>query len=572
VDRLALLCCGQVHDEVTRRHFHQSVRVVSALVVAAAVLVLAGHALGIEALQTLGVGRAPATPAAAGMLIGLGVAVFAAGEGHLAVARTAAGAAGVWALLGLVLTSADAPGVAAWLPYVGGALVVGALAVSLLAAPHAGVIARRIRAVALAMATAVSVPALIVALHNWELAERLPPPLDIAGPAALLSMLLCAALSALAPHRWPNRLFYRTPDDLPLLTRVVTLAFAAPLLLPILQRLGRAAGLSAEYAGLVAQLMSAGLMIAALVTVVEQRQRLASRLEAQRRELAEAEEQFRRMFEHAPIGMATVDLDGRLRKANQAFCELLGRRAHELEDVAFIEFTHPDDVRLDMEHFEACLRGELDRYHIEKRYRHASGEWIVGELSVALVPDEQGRPHHFVSQIVDRTRERALEADLWHAAHHDPLTGLANRRLLEERFLSELARAARQGGAVGLVVVDLDGFKAINDQYGHPMGDAVLAAVSQRLVEASRGFDIVARTGGDEFAVCAALSGPSELPELAERIRRAVNQPFHHSGAVLHLSGSVGAVVGGTGASLADLFRLADQRMYATKHNGRRPS
>jgi diguanylate cyclase (GGDEF)-like protein/PAS domain S-box-containing protein len=563
--------CAQERDPVAHRRFQRGVRGMSGAAMAGATLILVGHVLGVPVLRTLGLGRTPATPAAAAMLLGLGLAILAVASQRLLLARLVAGSIGVWAVLGLLLVRVGPSGSSAWLPYEGGAVVIGALAVALLAGLQPGGRAAGVRATALAAALAVAGPALIVAMHGWELADRLPPPLDIAGVAAALSVLLGAALSALSPHRWPNRLFYRAPEDLPLLTRVVTLAFAAPLLLPVLQRLGRGLGLPLEYAALIAQLGSTGLLLWALVTVVAQRHRLARRVAAQRRDLAEAEEQFRLMFEHAPIGMATIAVDRRLRRVNRAFCELLGRRASELEGRPLAELTHPEDVGLDEEHFAACLRGELDRYHTEKRYRHARGEWIVGELSIALVRDEQGAPQHFVGQMVDRTRERALEADLRHAAHHDPLTGLANRRLLEERISKELDRTAREGGVVGVLVVDLDGFKAINDRYGHDVGDVVLTVTSQRLVDASRSFDTVARIGGDEFLVCTALTEPEELPELAARIRRAVNQPLQHRGEEIFVRGSVGAVVGRAGDSLVELMRGADARMYAAKHAGSAP-
>lgn len=567
----AVVCCGRVHDEATRRHFQHATRLLSGAVITVAALILIGHIGELRYLQTLGIGRTPATPAAAVMLAGLALGILSAGEGRLRTARSLAGAVGIWAGVGPPFQWLVGVSDHGWWPYAGAAIALSALAASLYATTVTGRTARRVRAGGLALGLAVAVPALITAMYDWELADRLPSPLDIAGPAAALAVLVGAGLSALSPHRWPNRLFYRTPEDLPLLTRVVTVAFLAPLLVPVLERSGQGIGMHAEYAGLVAQLTSAGVLLAALVTVVQQRHRLDDRVKQQRRALAASEEQFRRMFDHAPIGMATVDPSGRLLQVNRAFCELLGRRASDLEGAPFSDVTHPDDLQLDVDLFEACLRGELDRYHIEKRYLHVSGSWITGELSAALVRDERGDPRHFVGQIVDRTKERELEAELRHAAYHDPLTGLANRRMLTERVRRDLDRVARQGGAVGLVVVDLDGFKAVNDEYGHQAGDLVLTAVSQRLVDASRSFDTVARTGGDEFVICAVLTSEAELPDLVERIQRAVNQPYHYRTVEIPLAGSVGAVVGGPEAMPDDLLEIADRRMYTAKSTRRDP-
>ncbi|MGH9039256.1 MAG: putative bifunctional diguanylate cyclase/phosphodiesterase [Acidimicrobiia bacterium] len=167
------------------------------------------------------------------------------------------------------------------------------------------------------------------------------------------------------------------------------------------------------------------------------------------------------------------------------------------------------------------------------------------------------------------TRRRA-EAELAHQALHDALTGLPNRVLLADRLDQALARAARSGAGVAVLFIDLDRFKFLNDSRGHAAGDALLVTVAERLREAVRAEDTVARFGGDEFVVvCEDAAAGWEAGSVAERISEAFEAPFLVNGQEVFLSVSVGVAVGGATDDPEGLIRDADAAMYRAKAEGR---
>jgi diguanylate cyclase (GGDEF)-like protein len=170
------------------------------------------------------------------------------------------------------------------------------------------------------------------------------------------------------------------------------------------------------------------------------------------------------------------------------------------------------------------------------------------------------------------TEQRALQEQLAHQALHDPLTGLANRRLFFDRLDLARARARRSGGVLGVLFMDLDGFKAINDSLGHEAGDEVLVTVAGRLRAAMRAADTLARLGGDEFAVlCEDLTGRDDLIRIAERLTKAVGEPFQVEGTPVSVGMSIGiAVAAQPSASPDELLRQADAAMYRAKSAGKR--
>ncbi len=235
-------------------------------------------------------------------------------------------------------------------------------------------------------------------------------------------------------------------------------------------------------------------------------------------ELRTAEELFRRTFEGAAIGVALVAPDGRWLQVNRALCDLLGYSADELLAGSFQEITHPDDLETDLELVADVLAGRIDGYEMEKRYLRKDGTAIWGLLTVSLVRAEDGTPLHFVSQVQDITARKQAEAALAHQATHDDLTGLWNRRRMDEELHRVSAHARRYGSDAALLLIDLDGFKAINDRLGHAAGDAFLNAVGASLRSALRESDSCARIGGDEFAVLLPHSDQASAQLTAERI------------------------------------------------------
>jgi diguanylate cyclase (GGDEF)-like protein len=164
-------------------------------------------------------------------------------------------------------------------------------------------------------------------------------------------------------------------------------------------------------------------------------------------------------------------------------------------------------------------------------------------------------------------------AELGRMALHDPLTGLPNRTLLEDRLAMAIAGQRRGGGVLAVLFCDLDRFKLVNDSLGHDSGDAVLLVIAERLRRTVRATDTVSRLGGDEFVVvCPDLKGDEELVEVVERLLAVLTEPMEITGHEVVVSGSVGVSLvqpGSPARSLSDLVREADAAMYQAKANGR---
>jgi diguanylate cyclase (GGDEF)-like protein len=207
----------------------------------------------------------------------------------------------------------------------------------------------------------------------------------------------------------------------------------------------------------------------------------------------------------------------------------------------------------------------------------AQGEALAAkqELVAALKRSEAGLERRVGERTAElealNARLRENERQLQALAHTDTLTGLANRLLLGARLEQSIQLARRSQGQIALLLVDVDRFKAINDTYGHAIGDEVLRVAAQRLRAAVRAVDTVARLGGDEFAVVlSGLSGAADAERMAEKIVIGVREPMRVLGMPLEISVSVGvATYSGGDLSPAELMRRADQAMYAAKSAGR---
>jgi len=290
--------------------------------------------------------------------------------------------------------------------------------------------------------------------------------------------------------------------------------------------------------------------------------------------LRQSEERFRLAFDDALIGMSMASLEpsslGRLLRVNPALCEFLGYSEAELLELTFMELTHPDDLPANKIAVEGFLSGQLTSWRTEKRYRHAAGHYVWGRLSTAVLTDEAGTPAYAVSQIEDITARKAAEASLTRQALHDALTGLPNRHLLEDHLTQALARAQRAGTQVGVLFLDLDNLKSVNDSLGHDAGDELLIEVGRRLVGALRGSDTAARLGGDEFVlVCEDVTHADELHGVAERVLRALDAETQIQGRRVGLSASMGLALSRRGSTPKDLLREADAAMYRAKQRGR---
>ncbi|MCU1594272.1 MAG: hypothetical protein JWO12_1664 [Frankiales bacterium] len=287
--------------------------------------------------------------------------------------------------------------------------------------------------------------------------------------------------------------------------------------------------------------------------------------------LADSPDVFETFFDQARIGLALADLTSRYVRVNSTYAALLGRLPEDLIGVPFAEVLHPADRRADAVDLNRLLSGEESTVQSEQRYVDPDGRmtWVLN--GVTVVPGPDGRPAWFAvsaQDITERRRSeeelRALSAALAEQAVRDPLTGLANRTLFEERLKSVLSRDTRTGHTTAVLFLDLDGFKAVNDSLGHSAGDLVLRSVADRLAASVRPSDTVARLGGDEFVILVEGATQEGVHALVERLRSAVTAPVPTLD--LEVGVSIGVALSTAGKRDAQaLLNAADQAMYAAK-------
>lgn len=301
----------------------------------------------------------------------------------------------------------------------------------------------------------------------------------------------------------------------------------------------------------------------------------AERARRTMRVLATSADVFETFFDHARIGLALTDLSGCYVRVNETYAGLLGRHPEDLVGVSLTEVLHPDDRETELARVHELLTGRQSSLSAEERYVGPDGQvlWVLHGVSV--VRDEQGTPAWFAVSAQDITERRKVESDLreltatlTERAVRDPLTGLANRTLLQERLRSVLARDARTGDSTAVLFLDLDGFKAVNDKYGHTVGDEVLVTVAKRLAAAVRPSDTVARIGGDEFVVLVEGTAPGDLDTVVGRLREAVCQPLPTLD--LEVGVSIGVATSTRGeAEPRTLLNAADKAMYTVKRQAK---
>ncbi len=244
------------------------------------------------------------------------------------------------------------------------------------------------------------------------------------------------------------------------------------------------------------------------------------KLAEQRRQ--EASVQFESVFANAPIGMALVAMDGRVLKVNRTLCELIGQAESQLLALKVQELANPDEIDADLRQVRRLIGWETDRYTSERCYLGAEGAETWVNLSVSLVRDHEGVPLYFIGQIEDVTERKQLQSELQVLADHDPLTELWNRRRFNEELHRQVGRCQRYGEPASLLMIDLDKFKEVNDTHGHGAGDDLLRLIADRMRDVLREGDLVARIGGDEFAVILPNSPRASAEVVAEKLRRLI--------------------------------------------------
>jgi diguanylate cyclase (GGDEF)-like protein/PAS domain S-box-containing protein len=278
----------------------------------------------------------------------------------------------------------------------------------------------------------------------------------------------------------------------------------------------------------------------------------------------------RSAFANAPMGIALATPAGLIVDANPALAAMLAYTTEELYGRSMLDLVHPDNRAAAVEAFAELLEERRMMRH-ETRLVRADGGVVPVQVTSSWVdgtPD--GDPPHVVAIVEDITDRKALEAALVHRSLHDPLTGLPNRILFNDRLHHALERGRRERTPTSLLGIDLDGFKQINDQHGHPVGDEVLVAVAERLTSVLRASDTAARVGGDEFSIVCENSGRPDAEALATRLRDRVSEPLRLAGGLrlpLTVSIGIGTAEGDVDPERAfeALVREADDAMYVDK-------
>jgi len=286
----------------------------------------------------------------------------------------------------------------------------------------------------------------------------------------------------------------------------------------------------------------------------------------------QSEQRFQLAFEDNMAPMIFSDLDDLVIAVNDAFCEMIGFTREELVGHDSTQFTHPDDIGLEQRTNQRLVSSRENQVRFVKHYLRKDGDVITSEVSRSAAHNDAGETLYFVSSERDITEERALASKLSHQALHDPLTGLANRALLEDRIAQARARAMRFGGLIAMLMVDLDDFKVINDTHGHLVGDQLLVEIARRFEKVARPSDTLCRFGGDEFLYLAeSLSTASDAEEVAARFLESLAEPFSFSGTEFEQHASIGVVIwDSTGSKSFDLIQNADAALLEAKrgHKG----
>lgn len=286
--------------------------------------------------------------------------------------------------------------------------------------------------------------------------------------------------------------------------------------------------------------------------------------------LRESEAQLRNFFESAVIGMVIADLNGKFIRVNHALCDMLGYSKDELLEKSFEKITHPDDREADETNIQLLTNESIDHYQTEKRLIHKDGRFIWASSNLSLMRGLDRQPDFIIGQVINITERKQAETQLHHLATRDILTGLPNRFLFADRLNRALMRAQRSQDKVAVLFLDFDGFKQVNDTFGHHKGDGVLRQMAGRLSSCARSSDTLARLGGDEFSfILEGISSAQDAETVPVKIIQSLETPFMVEGQEFKITASIGiSIYPDDGLDLKTLLKTADTAMYWAKSLG----
>ncbi|HUP64850.1 MAG TPA: EAL domain-containing protein [Thermoanaerobaculia bacterium] len=285
--------------------------------------------------------------------------------------------------------------------------------------------------------------------------------------------------------------------------------------------------------------------------------------------LAESERRYRLLFERNLAGVYRNSIDGRVLDCNEACARIFGYSSPEELMGHSARKVYFDPGERDRLFRDLRERGTIVNREVRYRRKDGSAVWVLETISLV---EGSGDEEPFVQgTIVDISDRKEAERQIEYQAYHDALTDLPNRLLLLDRVSMAIAQAGRSGKGIGVMFLDLDHFKFINDTLGHSVGDMLLRAVARRLTDSLRGEDTVARIGGDEFTILLGdLGSPEDASTVAQKILEAVARPVRVEGHELFVTTSIGiAIYPGDGREAETLLKNADSAMYRAKELGR---
>ena len=296
---------------------------------------------------------------------------------------------------------------------------------------------------------------------------------------------------------------------------------------------------------------------------------LEHKVEQRTQELASRERLFRSLVQNSSDIVIVLNGDGVIVSVSSSVHTILGLDASTLIGEQLLELVHLDDIATAQAVLtQAKSRPRAAFSAAEFRVRSGDGRWRMLEATIANLlrdPDVAG----IVLNARDVSERKALETELTRQALHDSLTGLANRALFRERINHALARRDRLEQPLAVLFLDLDGFKEVNDSFGHVVGDELLRQASKRLIESTRAGDTVARIGGDEFGILVeSFDSAAVTTSLAERCIEALRRPFKVAGKEVFISVSIGIAITNAIEDTDEILRNADVAMYEVKSRG----
>jgi diguanylate cyclase (GGDEF)-like protein/PAS domain S-box-containing protein len=291
-------------------------------------------------------------------------------------------------------------------------------------------------------------------------------------------------------------------------------------------------------------------------------QRLAERSERQ------STARFQAFFDYAGIAIQVLTVDGTITQANPACRDMLGYAPEEMEGQPIDRFLAADDASSIVAAINELITAARESVQLEQRFEHKDGTIVWGHLTIARV--QSAGEARLMVMLQDVTERKRMEEELTRRAFKDDLTGLANRALFHDRLRHALMRRARTRTQVAVLLLDLDGFKRVNDSLGHAAGDQLLRAIASRISGTVRAGETVARLGGDEFAiVLETVNTVEEVQQLAERLLRTISRPVTVADREVVVGVSIGIALAQSGEEGDATLRNADVAMYSAKNAGK---